>query len=674
MNSKALRLSLSALLVLALVPTAAFAAEDAAVASTPQAAEESPAESWRFTDGYPQNYLLEEAQEAGLALMGAFADVDDGYRSTWSNPFGVQSYAYRKNPTDKDQVISVPGAKEVGVDISYFNNEKGGKYTAIDWKKMKADGITFAIIRAGDGSSSATGFYDPWFVQNIQGAKAAGIKVGVYIYSRARNTKSTGAYSVGHEVNLVLDQMSKAGLGPEDLELPVYFDMEDANQRKLSKKTIGNIAEAFCTKLQAQGYTVGIYANQDWFNNVLTDARFSAATMKKNGWSRWVARYSWGSSSSGVESTDLWQFTSVGTVAGTARKYCDVNFSYVEFGTAAKTYQVKYQLNGGTLYAPNPVTCTGTLTLPTPARSGYRFDGWFSDAALTQPVTALTKKNATVYAKWSQPYQVSYVLNGGTNHASNVGSFYSSLTLKEPTRATYQFDGWHTDEELTTKVTKLTPSHTTDNQVTVYAKWSQPHTVTYELNGGKNASANVAQFGGTLALKNPTRSGYTFAGWYLDKKFKTKVTTLTAKNAKNNQVTVYAKWYKNYKITYKLNGGKNSSANPAKFGGVLALKNPTRSGYVFKGWYTDKKFKNRVANLTVTKNRTVYAKWAKLKGVYYKVTAKSGLNIRKSASTKAATTGSLAYNKKVLISKTSKGWGKLSDGRGWVSLSYLKKA
>ena len=76
----------------------------------------------------------------------------------------------------------------------------------------------------------------------------------------------------------------------------------------------------------------------------------------------------------------------------------------------------------------------------------------------------------------------------------------------------------------------------------------------------------------------------------------------------------------------------------------------------------------------MTKNRTVYAKWAKLTGVYYKVTAKSGLNIRKTASTSAAITGSLAYNKKVLISKTSKGWGKLSDGRGWVSLSYLKKA
>ena len=674
MNSKALRLSLSALLVLALVPATAFADEAATAYEEesyliPNDSEEDPAESWRFTDGYPSNYLREEMEKAGIALMGAFSDVEDGYRATWVNANGVLSYAYRKNATDKDTVINVPGAKEVGVDISYFNNE--GK--AIDWKKMKADGITFAIIRAGDGYTTTTGFYDPWFVKNIQGAKAAGLKVGVYIYSRATNTKASGKNSVGHEVNLVLDQMKNAGLGPEDLGLPVYFDMEDATQRALPKKTIGDVAESFCKQMIAKGYQVGIYANQDWFTSVLTDSRFSVATMKKNGWSRWVARYSWGSSSSGVDSTDIWQFTSIGTVAGTSRKYCDVNFSYVDFGAQPATYQVTYELNGGTLYAPNPVTFTGTLTLPTPTRSGYIFDGWYADAAFKTPVKTISQKNATVYAKWTTPYRVSYVLNGGKNHASNAATYVSTLTPKSPTRTNYQFDGWHLDAAFTTKVTKLTAAHATNKKVTVYAKWSQPYKVTYSLNRGKNNKANPAKFGGTLTLKAPTRSGYTFGGWYLDKKYKTKVTKLTSKNTKNNKVTVYARWYKNYKITYKLNGGKNSKSNPSKYGGTLTLKNPTRSGYVFKGWYTDKKFKKKVTKLSMTKNRTVYAKWTKLTGKYYRVTATGGLNIRKTASTKAAITGALDYNKKVLIKSTKSGWGKLSDGRGWIKLSYAKK-
>ncbi len=94
---------------------------------------------------------------------------------------------------------------------------------------------------------------------------------------------------------------------------------------------------------------------------------------------------------------------------------------------------------------------------------------------------------------------------------------------------------------------------------------------------------------------------------------------------------------------------------------------------MFKGWYTDKKFKKKVTKLSMTKNRTVYAKWTKLTGKYYRVTATGGLNIRKTASTKAAITGALDYNKKVLIKSTKNGWGKLSDGRGWIKLSYAKK-
>lgn len=679
MKSKTLRIALSALLACALVPPPAFAAAEDPSAEEdmllPNEGEGEVPESWRFVDGYPSSYLYEQMEEAGIALMGAFSDVEDSFRATWSKSNGTASYTYRKNPTDKGTIIKVPGVKEVGVDISYYNNQKSnGSYAAINWEKMKDDGITFAIIRAADASTTASGFKDPWFAKNIQGAKAAGIRVGVYIYSRAQKLSGSGALTVNHEVNLVLDQMKAAGMGPKDLDLPVYLDMEDADQRKLSKKTIGKIAKSFCDQMEAKGYQVGIYANQDWFNNVLTDSVFSVENMRKNGWARWVARYSWGSTASGVEATDMWQFTSIGRVAGTQNKYCDVNFSYVDFGSSGTPYAVNYVLNGGSLSTSNPATYRGTLTPPTPTRSGYVFGGWYADEALLSPVSSVSGKDVTLYAKWLDAYQITYVLNGGKNHSDNVSIFSSSLALKSPTRAAHQFDGWHTDAALTQKVTKVTEAHAVDKKVTVYAKWSQPYRVTYKLNGGKNSKSNPARFGGTLTLKKPTRSGYTFAGWYLDKKFKKKVTKLTSKQVKSNKVTIYAKWLKNYKVTYKLNGGKNNKSNPKKAAGKLTLKDPTRSGYVFKGWYLDKKFNKKVTKLSMTKNRTVYAKWVKQKGAYYKVTAKGGLNIRKTASTKAKITGSLKHKQKVLISKTSKGWGKLSNGKGWVKLQYLRKA
>lgn len=70
-----------------------------------------------------------------------------------------------------------------------------------------------------------------------------------------------------------------------------------------------------------------------------------------------------------------------------------------------------------------------------------------------------------------------------------------------------------------------------------------------------------------------------------------------------------------YSIKYKLNGGKNNKKNPSCYynGKSIKLKNPTRKNYVFKGWYTDKKFKNKVTTIkkgSVGK-KTLYAKWQK---------------------------------------------------------------
>jgi len=611
MTAKALRVFLASLLTLALIPTAALAddgdSNEVRASYEPEGYHDEGAgepvtdgDSWRITDGVPNNVWLEENEDAGIATFGAFSDVGDSYRATWSAANGVGTYIDRKKPTDKGTVITVPNVLEVGVDISYFNNEKGGKHTAIDWNKMKADGITFAIIRIGDGGTNGKGFDDPWFVQNIQGAQAAGIKVGAYLFSRATHL-GKGDFSVDNEINQTLDQLKAAGIQPGDLQLPVYLDLECQAQRDLTKKKggaelLGQIAVAWCSAIQAAGYNVGIYANTDWFNNVLTDEVFSKETMAANQWSRWVARYSWGGTSSNIENTDIWQFTSIGLVNGTPRKYCDVNFSYVNFGEAPKMYTVKYKLNGGKMVAANPVSYNNVLSLPTPTCAGYKFDGWYTDKNFKNKVKKLTKKNATLYAKWSQPYTIKYVMNKGKNHKSNP-----------------------------------------------------------------------KKYGGTITLKNPTRSGYTFKGWYTDRKFKKKVTKV-----KNKNVTLYAKWAKSYKITYKLNGGKNSKSNPKKASGTVKLKSPTRAGYVFKGWYTNKRLTKRVTKLSMTKNRTVYAKWQKLRPGTYKVTAKSGLNLRKSASTSSRVLKTLRYAKKVRITKIRGGWGYVKGG-GWVNLAYARR-
>ena len=614
--NKALRIVLAAALALSMAPAPAWADEEGAEYDRGTGLR---ANSWRFADGVLTDPTVDDeapvpdaatgsegGSDEGIAPFAAWEDVPADGKSvanTWTRANTKDNYTLRFNPTDKDRIVSVPGTLAVGIDVSEHNNDPGGRAAApIDWNQVKADGITFAIIRIGYGSDY-TSQDDDWFASNYEGARAAGLDVGVYLYSYA--PKATGAApSAQSEAQHVLRVLQENDIAPEDLAYPVYLDLEDDSQTKLKKGTLGDVATTFCNTVSAAGYAVGIYANQYWFDSVLKGdhAVFDPDTMAANGWSRWVARYSNGTSSSEVANTDIWQFTPIGKINGTPKTYCDVNFAYRKASATSApsaTYRVTYQLNGGANHASNAATYTGTLTLKSPTRAGYKFDGWYTDAKFTKKVTKLSGANATVYAKWSRPYAIKYVMNKG-----------------------------------------------------------------------KNNKANPSKYGGTITLKNPTRSGYTFAGWYTNKKFtsKSRVTKLT-----NKKVTLYAKWKKNYKITYKLNGGKNNKANPSKYGGTLTLKNPTRAGYVFKGWYTNKKLTKKVTKLSMTKNRTVYAKWAKLKGGTYRVNTPGGLYVRATPSTTAAITGGLANGQTVRVVKIKGDWGQLSDGRGWIKLSYAKR-
>ncbi|MEE0706058.1 MAG: InlB B-repeat-containing protein [Adlercreutzia sp.] len=143
---------------------------------------------------------------------------------------------------------------------------------------------------------------------------------------------------------------------------------------------------------------------------------------------------------------------------------------------------------------------------------------------------------------------------------------------------------------------------------------AKTYSIKYVLNGGKNNSNNPRTYSGKLTLKNPSKKGYSFKGWYTSKKFKKKVKAVSRKS-----LTLYAKWSKKtYKITYVLNKGKNSKKNPTKYtvtSKTFKLKSPTRSGYTFKGWYSDKKMTKRVASVKKgsTGNLKLYAKWEKKK-------------------------------------------------------------
>ena len=136
--------------------------------------------------------------------------------------------------------------------------------------------------------------------------------------------------------------------------------------------------------------------------------------------------------------------------------------------------------------------------------------------------------------------------------------------------------------------------------------------VTFNANGGTVSPTTRAVASGAAVgtLPTPTRSGYTFAGWYTAASGGTKIyasTTITA------NVTYYAHWTaKKYTVTFNANGGTVSpTTRTVTHGGAIgSLPTPTRSGYTFAGWYTTANGGTKISSSKmITANVTYYAHW-----------------------------------------------------------------
>ncbi len=177
----------------------------------------------------------------------------------------------------------------------------------------------------------------------------------------------------------------------------------------------------------------------------------------------------------------------------------------------------------------------------------------------------------------------------------------------------YTFAGWYT--LVNGGGTQFTASTAVTANITVYANWTaNTYTVTFNSQGGSavGSISNIAS-GATVALPAaPTKSGYTFAGWY------TSVngggTQFTASTAVTANITVYANWTANtYTVTFNSQGGSavGSISNIASGATVTLPAAPTLSGYTFAGWYTAVNGGGTqfTASTAVTANITVYANW-----------------------------------------------------------------
>ncbi len=257
----------------------------------------------------------------------------DYYLAFGSLPVG--DYVYRVEATDingfSKTLVESPfrvrntapheGQPEVvmkGVDVSEFQED-------IDWNKVYADGIDFAVLRAGYTSTVNAEYYeDELFEDHYAGAKAAGLKVGAYIYTSAFNRA---------EMKSNIEQLIET-LDGKDFDMPIYIDVEtDSRQVPLGRKALTELVAYGCELLQDAGYETGVYASLSWYMQVL-----DMDVLEDSGNEIWLAVYF-----DDFENDDMselcttWQYTSSGEVDGIPINV-DVNLRYAAL--SAGKYEV----------------------------------------------------------------------------------------------------------------------------------------------------------------------------------------------------------------------------------------------------------------------------------------------------------------------------------------------
>ena len=347
----------------------------------------------------------------------------------------------------------------------------------------------------------------------------------------------------------------------------------------------------------------------------------------------------------------------------------------------ANKYTVTLNNQGATTAGTASVQATFDAAMPSatmPTKTGYTFGGYYTsnNGGGTQYYNANgasaknwnIASNSTLYAKWTaNQYTITYKDQGNVafsgTHASTPPTTHTygvETTLKTASKTGYTFEGWHTDESCTNKVTSLGATAYTAN-ITLYAKWTaNQYTITYKDQNNADFSGTHASgyptthtYGTATTLKDATKTGYTFDGWFTTSAcIGTAVNSLGATDYTSN-ITLYAKWT------------EQAQPEPAheiylvgEFNWDAALENLFTKDSNNPNIYTlTKKFDARDRHQTTTQSQPEYEFKLQVDGVKYTVEDNTDPNTKEK------------YKKILQYTRQSK-TKKLSDGTAYDSDPY----
>ena len=299
-------------------------------AALPAAAETSTPETAQEDSGVP--YDVANGLENSFRYKDGVPIYDDSVPAIeWEDIVQQDAATYSSNG------IATCSVTYNGFDVSYHQG-------TVDWDAVKNSGIDFVMIRCGIGSEydgvGENKQDDAQWYRNVSECERLGIPYGVYLYSYAENT-DMAASEARHTLSLL------SGHNPT---LPVFLDIEHTRDGKpiASNSTYGDIAQTWCNMVSNAGYRVGIYSYYYFFQNYLTDSRFS-----NSGWYKWMADYRSGVSYDG-SSCNMWQYSNKGTVPG-VNANVDLNYWFGEYPGNNNNYTGWRSENGRDYWYENGV-------------------------------------------------------------------------------------------------------------------------------------------------------------------------------------------------------------------------------------------------------------------------------------------------------------------------------
>jgi uncharacterized repeat protein (TIGR02543 family) len=317
----------------------------------------------------------------------------------------------------------------------------------------------------------------------------------------------------------------------------------------------------------------------------------------------------------------------------------------------ANQYTITFDSAGGSPVADITQAYGNTVTTPAdPTKAGYTFAGWNPAIPTTMPLGG-----ASLTAQWTaNQYTITFDSAGGSSVADITQAYASPVTAPtDPTKAGYTFAGWN----------PAVPTTMPLGGVALTAHWTaNQYTITFDSAGGSPVADITQDYGSAIsAPADPTKTGYTFAGWN-----PTIPTTMPL-----GGTSLTAQWTINsYTVTFDANTGSGSMASetrPYNTLTALTINSFTKTGYSFRGWnaqangggtpYADG------ATYPFTANTTLYAQWS-INSYTVTFDANTGSGSMASETEPYNTPSALTLNSFTKTGYSFSGWNTQANGGG----------